>query len=51
LSGTDLWRRFDKNFTGSDPEHNLMGSGNAQGMSIYMLPSTRSYNFGVSLSF
>jgi len=51
VAGTNLWRWFDDSFTGSDPEYNLHGSGNAQGMSIYMMPSYKSYNFGINLSF
>jgi TonB-linked SusC/RagA family outer membrane protein len=42
-----LWSPYQ----GIDPETNLMGSMNAQGLDYFNMPSTRSYLFNVSLGF
>ncbi|MEE4116516.1 MAG: hypothetical protein V2I37_10125, partial [Marinilabiliaceae bacterium] len=49
--GRNLLRIYAADFSGSDPEVNQNGTGNAQGWSTYMMPDTRSYSFGVSVTF
>jgi TonB-linked SusC/RagA family outer membrane protein len=38
-------------YTGIDPETNLMGAFNAQGLDYFNMPNTKSYVFGVKLDF
>lgn len=49
--GRNLLRIYAADFSGSDPEVNQNGTGNAQGWSTYMMPDTRSYSIGVSITF
>jgi TonB-linked SusC/RagA family outer membrane protein len=49
FTGRNLWLSTD--YTGVDPETNLQGSTNAQGIDYFNMPSTRSYNFSLALSF
>ena len=51
VTGNNLWRKYDKSFTGSDPEYSTAGSGNAQGLNFMMLTSYSSYTFGLNLTF
>ncbi len=46
--GTNLW--IDSNFSYLDPEGNLLGSGNAQGFYHMVVPTTRGYNFSLSVT-
>ncbi len=48
FTGTNLW--IDSNFSYLDPEGNLMGSGNAQGFYHMVVPTTRGYNFSLSVT-
>jgi TonB-linked SusC/RagA family outer membrane protein len=48
-TGRNLW--IDTPYTGIDPETNLGGATNAQGMDYFNSPGTRSYLFGVKLAF
>ena len=48
FTGTNLWISSD--FSYLDPEGNLLGSGNAQGFYHMVIPSTRGYNFSLSLN-
>ncbi len=52
VAGRNLWL-YAPNFTGSDPELSLYGSGDnsAGGMVNFVSPSTRSYNATVKLTF
>lgn len=49
--GRNLWTKHDSDFTGADPEGNLSGSGNGQGIINYMMPPTKSYAFSVKFEF
>jgi len=48
-SGKNLWLKTS--YKGIDPETNLMGAYNAQGIDYFNMPNTRSYVFGVKFSF
>ncbi|MBA7591797.1 hypothetical protein ES708_33963 [subsurface metagenome] len=50
FTGNNLWRWFHKGFTSVDPEYNLKGSA-IQGLNLFSMPSYKSYNFGINLSF
>lgn len=50
VSGRNLWLKAADNFTGSDPENSLYGSGNGQGLSNFAVPSTKSINFALKLT-
>jgi TonB-linked SusC/RagA family outer membrane protein len=49
VTGRNLW--LSTAYTGIDPETNLAGANNGQGLEYYNMPNTRSYNFGVGLRF
>jgi TonB-linked SusC/RagA family outer membrane protein len=49
VTGRNLW--LSTSYTGIDPETNLAGANNGQGLEYYNMPATRSYNFGLSLRF
>lgn len=50
-TGRNLWI-YAPNFTGSDPEVSSYGSGNgSQGVYAYSVPTSRSYNFTLSVNF
>lgn len=51
VSGRNLWLKTSDSFTGSDPENSLYGSGNGQGLSNYAVPSSKSINFALKLTF
>jgi TonB-linked SusC/RagA family outer membrane protein len=51
VTGNNIWRKYDKNYTGPDPEYSTAGSGNAQGLNFMMLTSYASYTFGLNLTF
>jgi len=42
---------YKPHFYGSDPEANLQGGGNGQGLVNYMVPTTRSISIGIKASF
>jgi TonB-linked SusC/RagA family outer membrane protein len=48
-TGRNLW--LSTRFTGIDPETNLLGANNAQGLEYYNMPNTRSWIFGVQVNF
>lgn len=48
FTGTNLWLKTP--YKGIDPETNLLGTSNAQGMDYFNMPGTRSYTLGLSLS-
>jgi TonB-linked SusC/RagA family outer membrane protein len=48
-TGRNLW--LSTPYTGIDPETNLMGAFNAQGLDYFNMPNTKSYVFGVRLDF
>jgi len=48
-SGKNLWLKTD--YKGIDPETNLMGADNAQGIDYFNMPNTRTYIFGVKFTF
>jgi outer membrane receptor protein involved in Fe transport len=50
LSGRNLWLKASDNFTGSDPETSLYGSGNGQGITNFAVPSSKSINFALKLT-
>ena len=50
VSGNNLWI-YKPNFTGSDPEQNIAGSGNGQGIINYLIPTSRSINLGLRVTF
>lgn len=50
VSGNNLWI-YKPNFTGSDPEQNIVGAGNGQGIINYMIPTSRSINLGLRVTF
>jgi TonB-linked SusC/RagA family outer membrane protein len=50
--GRNLWHKYDKSFTGADPEASNFGGNSAQqGLSWYMFPNTKSYTFKLSVTF
>jgi TonB-linked SusC/RagA family outer membrane protein len=51
VSGRNLWLKTDESFTGSDPEQSLYGSSNGQGLINFQVPSTKSYSFGIKVTF
>jgi TonB-linked SusC/RagA family outer membrane protein len=48
-TGRNLW--LSTPYKGIDPETNLMGAFNAQGLDYFNMPNTKSYVFGVKLEF
>lgn len=50
VSGRNLWLKAADNFTGSDPENSLYGSGNGQGLLNFAVPSTKSINFAIKIT-
>jgi TonB-linked SusC/RagA family outer membrane protein len=49
LSGRNLW--LSTSYEGIDPETNLMGSFNAQGLDYFNMPNTRSYSVRLGITF
>jgi TonB-linked SusC/RagA family outer membrane protein len=49
VSGKNLW--IDTPYSGIDPETSLSGSGNGQGMDYFNNPGSKSYVFGVKMTF
>jgi TonB-linked SusC/RagA family outer membrane protein len=49
FTGRNLWLKTP--YTGIDPETNLMGANNAQGLDYFNMPNTKSYVFGVKIDF
>ncbi len=49
VSGKNLWLKTD--YKGIDPETNLMGAYNAQGIDYFNMPNTKTYVFGVKVNF
>lgn len=49
FTGRNLWLKTP--YKGIDPETNLMGAFNAQGLDYFNMPNTKSYVFGVKLEF
>jgi hypothetical protein len=50
VSGRNIWLKTAANFTGSDPETSLYGSGNGQGITNFAVPSSKSINFALKLT-
>jgi TonB-linked SusC/RagA family outer membrane protein len=48
-TGRNLW--VSTPYDGIDPETNLMGADNAQGLDYFNMPNTKSYVFGLKLNF
>jgi hypothetical protein len=48
-TGRNLW--LSTPYDGIDPETNLMGAFNAQGLDYFNMPNTKSFVFGVKLDF
>jgi TonB-linked SusC/RagA family outer membrane protein len=48
-TGRNLW--LTTPYSGIDPETNLMGAFNAQGLDYFNMPNTKSYVFGLKLEF
>ena len=49
FTGTNLW--LSTPYSGIDPETNLLGSSNAQGIDYFNMPGTKSYTVGLNLAF
>ena len=49
VTGRNIW--LSTRFSGIDPETNLLGANNAQGLEYYNMPNTRSWLFGVQVKF
>ncbi|MCK4677282.1 MAG: SusC/RagA family TonB-linked outer membrane protein [Bacteroidales bacterium] len=49
FTGRNLW--LSTPYTGIDPETNLQGASNGQGMDYFNMPGTKSYMFGLKLTF
>lgn len=49
VAGRNLWLMTD--YRGIDPETNLSGAGNLQGLDYFQMPNTRSLTFAVNLAF
>ena len=50
VAGRNLWI-YKPHFFGSDPEANLQGGGNGQGLINFMVPTTRSISIGLKATF
>jgi TonB-linked SusC/RagA family outer membrane protein len=48
-TGRNLWLSTD--YSGIDPETNLLGASNAQGIDYFNMPGTKSYTFGLKVTF
>jgi hypothetical protein len=48
-TGRNLWLKTD--YSGIDPETNLLGASNAQGMDYFNMPGTKSYTVGLKVAF
>jgi hypothetical protein len=48
-TGRNLW--LSTPYQGIDPETNLMGAFNAQGLDYFNMPNTKSYVFGLKVDF
>ncbi len=52
FTGRNLWHKYDKGFTGNDPEASNFGDNSAQqGLTWYMFPNTKTYTFKLSITF
>jgi TonB-linked SusC/RagA family outer membrane protein len=49
FTGTNLW--LSTPYDGIDPETNLLGASNAQGIDYFNMPGTKGYTVGLNLSF
>jgi TonB-linked SusC/RagA family outer membrane protein len=49
FTGRNLW--LSTKYTGIDPETNLYGASNAQGMDYFNMPGTKTYSFGLKAGF
>jgi TonB-linked SusC/RagA family outer membrane protein len=49
FTGTNLW--LSTPYRGIDPETNLLGAANAQGIDYFNMPGTKSYTVGLTLAF
>ena len=49
FTGKNLW--INTPYRGIDPETSLLGASNGQGMDYFNMPGTKSYTFGLRLSF
>jgi TonB-linked SusC/RagA family outer membrane protein len=49
FTGTNLW--VSTKYQGIDPETNLLGASNAQGIDYFNMPGTKSYTVGLNLAF
>ena len=49
VTGRNLWLQTD--YSGIDPETNLLGASNAQGMDYFNMPGTRSFTLGLKVTF
>lgn len=49
VTGRNLWLKTD--YSGIDPETNLLGASNAQGLDYFNMPGTRSYTLGLKVTF
>jgi len=49
FTGTNLW--ISTPYKGIDPETNLLGASNAQGIDYFNMPGTKSYTIGLNLKF
>ncbi|MCL5991815.1 MAG: SusC/RagA family TonB-linked outer membrane protein [Bacteroidetes bacterium] len=49
FTGHNLW--LSTKYTGVDPETNLMGAFNAQGLDYFNMPGTRTYNISLNVKF
>ena len=52
FTGRNLWHKYDKSFTGADPEASNFGDNSAQqGLTWYMFPNTKTYTLKLSITF
>ncbi len=49
FTGRNLW--LDTDYPGIDPETNLTGASNGIGLDYFNMPNTKSYNFGLKVTF
>jgi hypothetical protein len=49
FTGTNLW--LTTPYKGIDPETNLLGTSNVQGLDYFNMPGTRSYTLGLIMAF
>lgn len=51
FSGRNLWRKFNKDYYGSDPELRSSGITNGNAWNVYGFPALKTYTFSINITF